>query len=520
MDVLLATPPTTSHRTAEENLGLGYIASSLRAAGLKVAIIDAWLEGLTPGELAEQLERSSPRVFVGFSAYRTNMATAVETLDLLRVRGFTTPAVAGGYGPTFHAEDFIESGFQYVLRGEAEEAAVRLALELRKSAPSLAVIPGLSYKARSGTIRHNAPLAPPELDDLDPPDRDTLRLTLARRSAVHVSTSRGCLAHCLFCSIIAFQRAAGAPRWRHRSLTSVLNELRTLHDAGVRHVKVVDDSFLEPPRDATWCERLADGMHELGLGDMTLRGSIRADRVDLRTALALSRAGFVAFSCGVENFADTALKRMNKSASSAQNLSALAAFAEAGILVQMGMILFDQSTTMNELRTNAAALGLFDNVVTKGVFTEMYAAEGTAFTRHLRNRGLLQESESIATMNSSYKIADGQVRTAYKAMKLWHTAHARLYDKTIDPVSAPKALNRSELWSFMPAIRQLAGRDLRVFRVVIELIDAGVEGRDIEEHIRQMVLDASDESATINASVDALYAQARIEYDGDLNPFL
>lgn len=520
VDVCLATPPTSSHRTAEENLGLGYIASSLRAAGLKVAIVDAWLEGLTAGELAEQLERRNPHLFVGFSAYRTNMSTAVQTLDLLRTSGFTAPAVAGGYGPTFHAEDFLKAGFQYVLRGEAEAASVLLALELRKSTPNLADIPGLSYAGGSGTIEHNASLAPPDLDNLNPPDRDTLPLSLARRSAVHISTSRGCLAHCLFCSIIAFQKAAGASKWRHRSLTSILDELRGLHDSGVRHVKVVDDSFIEPPRDAIWCERLADGIQELGLADMTLRGSIRADRVDTRTASALSRAGFVAFSCGIENFADTALKRMNKSASSAQNVMALNAFAEAGILVQMGMILFDQSTTIEELQTNADALGLFDHIVTKGVFTEMYAAQGTAFTRQLRIRGLLQEPESIATMNSSYKIVDERVRIAYRAMKLWHTAHARLYDKAIDPVSAPKALDRTELWAFMPSIRQLAARDLEVFRTILERVGSGISEREIEEQVRQMIVDAANESAIINSEVDALYAQTRIVYDGNLNPFL
>ena len=45
--VVLATPAPVSHRTAEENLGLGYLASTLRQGGYEVMLIDGWLAGLS-----------------------------------------------------------------------------------------------------------------------------------------------------------------------------------------------------------------------------------------------------------------------------------------------------------------------------------------------------------------------------------------------------------------------------------------------------------------------------------------
>lgn len=46
--IILATPAPISHITAEENLGIGYLASTLREKGYNVKIIDGWLMGLTP----------------------------------------------------------------------------------------------------------------------------------------------------------------------------------------------------------------------------------------------------------------------------------------------------------------------------------------------------------------------------------------------------------------------------------------------------------------------------------------
>ena len=49
--VFLCTVAPNSHRTAEENLGISYLASVLRENGFVVGIIDAWLHPITDDEI-------------------------------------------------------------------------------------------------------------------------------------------------------------------------------------------------------------------------------------------------------------------------------------------------------------------------------------------------------------------------------------------------------------------------------------------------------------------------------------
>jgi anaerobic magnesium-protoporphyrin IX monomethyl ester cyclase len=456
-------------------------------------------------------------LFTGFSCYRPNMGDAIETLQMLK----TSPGlrVAGGFGPTFHTDEFLGAGFDLVIRGEAEASVVALAKVLETGSRRFHLIPGASF-LENGKPVHCPPSPAVPLDGLSFPARDTLPLVSARRSASHVSSSRGCMARCLFCSVIAFQREAAVPRWRARSAESVASELQSLFDVGVRHVKVVDDSFLEPPRDFDWCVEFADRMAEMVAGGMTLRGSIRADRVTRPIASELRRAGFVAFSCGIENFSDRALRRMNKSSNAQQNLEALEAFDAAGIFVQMGMILFDHDTSFEELLANALLLDRFDHIVTKGIFTEMYAAEGTNYTKLLRRQNRLLQSESIGQMNSVYRISDPKVEAIYKAVKYWHKTHVAIYDRTIDPVSAPKALSYDELRQFMRPIRRLRTLDNNFFSSLLEFSKGAVYSEELIRFTNIQISESTNEFARISNEVDILYQSFGMSYDAVINPFL
>jgi radical SAM superfamily enzyme YgiQ (UPF0313 family) len=161
--IVLATPAPTTHRTAEENLGLGYLAAVLRKHGHKVEIIDGWLEGLNPGELAGRILAVRDSTWLGFSCYRSNMAKAIETVESLRAAGRALPVIAGGFGPTFFAEQFVRSGFDIAVRGEAEYAVSELARYFCDGHPALEDIAGLTF-SRDGKIVDTGP--PKQEDNL------------------------------------------------------------------------------------------------------------------------------------------------------------------------------------------------------------------------------------------------------------------------------------------------------------------------------------------------------------------
>lgn len=517
-EIVLATPSPVSHRTAEENLGLGYLTSALRKGGYSTHLIDGWLEGLSPSELAERIAVVKNPLFVGFASYRSNMERALATIDILKDSGLNAPTVVGGYGPTFHTKDYLDAGFDYVFRGDADTSLVMLADSLSMGMPHIDSIPGMAYKINEAERYNPVVRQKPDLDTLPFPARDTIDLIKSRKTPVHLLTARGCQAHCTFCSIVAFQKLEGGSQWRARSVDNIVDEMTDLHEQGATFIKVIDDSLVEPPRDAAWCREWADKIQARRL-NFILRGSIRADRVTDEVLAELKRAGFVSFSCGVENFAPTALKRMGKTATLDQNITAIDLFKKHGLIMQQGMILFDHGTTLEELELNYDGLRRNDSTVIKGVFTEMYAAEGTSFSRLLEGRGLLADSVPVLG-NYRYPIGDVESRKVYVALKAWHKSHAQLYDKTIDPVSAPKAITGDQMGLFMPLIQELRHKDLDFYRKVMDLVYKGLDLEEVPALVKEEYFAQEAWYKQHSENVNDVYKRVGLEYDADENPFL
>ncbi len=436
--ISLITPSTKSHRTAEETLALGYLGAILRHDGFEVSIIDGWLEHLTTDEIIKKISSDKLPSLIGVSCYRSNLDQATEVLSALRSCCGSIPAICGGYGPTFHDELFLKSGFTVSVLGEAEQIISLLAHVLINGG-DINAIPNIAYCNAGKIIRtpRTEPIA--NLDSIFFPDRDTVQKTMEQKNFVHVCTSRGCMAHCSFCSISSFALSGSKKLlWRHRSVINIVDELKYLCDRyGVRHFKFVDDSFIEPPRDERWLQNFGNELEKHNLS-IKFRTQVRADKLSPEIVKAMKSCGWFSTSVGVENFSTTALKRMLKTASQTDNIAALEMLEQNKIYVQMGMILFDPYTTVAELKENLIYLKKYTWPINKGIFTEMYAAEGTMFTKKLGQRGML--SFGTKTQNYSYLVQDLQARRVYKMLKVWHLSHSKIYDWAIDALSAPKVL--------------------------------------------------------------------------------
>ncbi len=245
---------------------------------------------------------------------------------------------------------------------------------------------------------------------------------------------------------------------------------------GVQHIKIIDDSFIDGNRDEKWCEDFANAIQEKKL-KFLLRGSIRADKITDKILFNLKKAGFFSFSCGIENFSETALKRMNKGANLQQNLNALDLFKKYHIYVQAGQILFDPETTLQELNENYQYMKKYDWIISKGVFTEMFAAEGTSFTK-LIDKKHWKTSNTHQMGNYKYRIIDEKVNNAHDALKKWHILHMGLYDKAIDPLTSPKALSKEELKIFYDIYMKIRHKNLEIMGGVLERV---------ENHDREML---------------------------------
>lgn len=515
--IALIAPQSKSHRTAEETIALGYLASVLRQAKYEVVIIEGWLRKLTPSQIVDEINKGKYPSVIGISCYRSNLEQVKEILDIARERD-NILSLCGGYGPTFHDEDFLDIGFSVAVRGEAEHIIVQVVEALLNDC-DLGSIPGISYKAKGSIIRTDKSQPVKNLDNLLFPARDEILYSIQQKNPVHVCSSRGCMGHCTFCSIAAFSKNTKGMMWRGRSIQNIIDELRYLYETfGISDIKFVDDSFLEYPRDEHWAEDFSDKISYCRL-PLRFRTQVRADRLTLPIVKSLKRAGWFATSIGVENGSQKALKRMNKSACLEDNLKALEWLHDNGIYVQMGMILFDHATTMDELKENYLFLRAHDWVITKGLFTEMYAAKGTIFTRKMLKAGLLNIDNS-QQQNYCYAIIDKGARCANHMLKKWHQSHSYLYDWVIDSISAPKILPNDGYKAVSMLCQQLLNNDLDFFQEVISYIQKNESHNRDNDFIDKAILESLPVYKKIERSIKIIYNQYDLTYDAIPNPFI
>ena len=289
-----------------------------------------------------------------------------------------------------------------------------------------------------------------------------------------------------------------------------------MYKGGISFFKVIDDSFIEYPRDVVWCRNLADELEKRHIY-ARFRGSLIADYVTDDILRELKRAGFFSFACGIESFAPSALKRYGKRATLEVNCKALEAFKNNNLYVQCGLILFDPYATINELQINLHYLKRFKWVISKGIFTELYAAEGTVFTNKLlleKGSGELQRDNE----NYRYQIQDFRVRNIYETLKKWHKTHAYIYDLVVDPLTSPKNISSLSMQNLYELYLQIHELDLFILE---ELIDSS--GFPYE-YMMSLVDKKTNEFDEIYKAIEqealTIYNEEQLIYDGILNKYL
>ena len=514
--IILTTLSPKTHRTSEENLGIGYLKSSLTKKGYDVIIIDGWLNELTVEEVYEKIIKIDNVLFIGISTYMSNTQHTIDLIKMLKEKNKEYKILCGGFGPTFYPDEYLKNGADFVIRGEGEQVICKLADSLKYKQDQSDIL-SLSY-IKNNNIIHNemAPLVE-NLDIFPFPARDTLDVVINKKSTVNIVTSRGCSGNCDFCSVISFFRLSKGKVWRTRSIKNIVDEIEQLYKKGVTFIKVVDDSFIDGNRDEAWCKEFADEIEKRNI-KVKLRGQIRADKVTDQILFHLKRAGFFSFACGIENGSETALKRMNKKSTLIENKKALELFKKHGYIVQMGYILFDKNTSLDELKDNYLFLNEYDFTVTKGIFSEMFSAQGTKLNNKLRVSGNLIESDFINN-NNKYTIDDDKVKIVYNCLKKWHKSHSKIYDMTIDPLSAPKNIDDLSIKELYNCAMELKKEDLLIFKFILTKIELN-EYENLDKILDDIIEKRQYFYDEKSKEVQKIYVKNKLNYNADENPFI
>jgi len=302
-------------------LSLAYLKSNLDPSAARVRIFDCALEKMAADSprLARRLREFSPDV-VGVSCLSFNYGEARRILKTAKTLVPHAVTVMGGV----HASCDKETGrlrvqeIDYLLTGEAERTFPVFIEELCKGSPDLSRVPGLVWRGGDGSVARNPNYLEQDLDLIERPDYDAIRLEeylrrgyryhTRRKPNAPIWVTRGCPYRCRFCS---------APRMngstiRTHSIDYVVDWVEDLYfRKGIRLFSIIDDSFTS---DMDFAKEFCRAMISLGLpglGFATPTG-IRAQRTDAELLALMKRAGWECVSVAPESGSRRTLERMGK----------------------------------------------------------------------------------------------------------------------------------------------------------------------------------------------------------------
>lgn len=343
--VLLMVPVTSLVRHAPlfPDLGLGYIATSLKNSGHNVCL-RSWNMDPSAENFKGYLKKNRFDL-IGVKVFTKDVAAANKTIRMIKAESPDSSIVVGGPHPSTSEpydvmEDFDECDF--AIRGEAE-AGVPLLLEHivnngKGVQDGLEKIPGLVWKSE-GLIRSNPPYLAPDIDSLGfplwemmhPNDYKTpkiLGVTLKGNSAPIIVT-RGCSALCSYCA--AFKISGKAVR--SRSSASVLSEIEVLYNKyDVRHLFFMDTRFMQKTAVvAEICEGILRHKMEIAW-DCIGYEDLSSLSVDVLTLM--KKAGCRFINMGIESGSERIRKNIRKTGKLSEIREKIRIVKEAGIGVR------------------------------------------------------------------------------------------------------------------------------------------------------------------------------------------
>jgi anaerobic magnesium-protoporphyrin IX monomethyl ester cyclase len=396
------------------NLGLGYLASTLRERGYAVEILDVE----EPFEAIVGAIRRLKPIIVGFSLIFQFYVFRFEAMIAqLRAQGVDAHFTMGGHFPSLSYQHTLSLVPQLdsVVRFEGELTLLELA-DCLGTGRDWHSIHGIAYR-RDGEIVAT-PMRPlvRDLDEFPYPDRSIEPPMVLGRRALQLLASRGCVRTCSFCSIHMFYRTAPGKVVRTRKPAEVAREMRMLHDErGITVFSFQDDDF--PVFGKVWQKWTRDFIGELYRQDLPGRAiwkiNARADAIDPELFVEMRDAGLYLVYMGLESGSDEGLITLNKSITVEQNLRAVEHLKAQNILFDFGFMLLDPSSTFESILENVAFLRrIVGDGYMAAEFCRMIPYDGTPIKDQLAQQGRLRGD----VCNPDYDFLDPRLHEFYVAV--------------------------------------------------------------------------------------------------------
>lgn len=315
MKILLCFPPSIRSDYQIPDIGLGYLASSMRKNNHCVDIYQPRGE-TTLDKLRYKIREFQPDV-LGIKVYSLALPEVKSAIAIFREERPSGIIILGGPHVSVAEPNELFDTFpdvDFILRGEGEISLPMLIRSIELKCVNPSDIPGMVYKL-DGVPVANPPLLHRRLDDFDDPAWDLIDpRTYTERwffwtpefPAAPILTSRGCPHRCAFCA----QNVINGKIVRWRSLDRVLSEMDYLmKQYGVRDFDFIDDNFLMNPE---YVRRFCSGILERGWKIRFNCCGARLDNLDKDLVIQMERAGCNVISVGLESGSKRLLDYMRK----------------------------------------------------------------------------------------------------------------------------------------------------------------------------------------------------------------
>ena len=375
----------------QDNLGLRYLASSLREAAHEVRIESF---GIESGPLINVARLWVPDI-IGFSMIFQFMAPDfAQVINALRKAGVDAHFTMGGHYASFAPDTLLQliPELDSVVRFEGERTLVELTASII-SDECWQNTRGIAWRDAHGV--HTNPLRedPIDLDALPWPERADIAYDQQELPTASVLASRGCPYKCSFCSIITFYEGNGTRGRRRRDPIQVVNEMEYLvRERGVRLILFQDDDFLAGGRAAReWAQIIAREVIWRGLHErLRFKFSCRSDEVREETLVPLIQAGLSHVYLGVEAGDPEELKTLNKLITPEVHVRAGEVLRHLDLTFDFGFMLMEPWSTLSTVRNNLRFLREFcAEGYTVAGFCRTLPYVGTPMEQRMRAEGRL-----------------------------------------------------------------------------------------------------------------------------------
>lgn len=409
MKILLMLPYGGSYDWAIPDLGLGYIAGSLRKDGHDVSLFINQKEFSSQESFLKFIQEGKFDL-IGLKILYSAVNVARDTIKLIRSVDPGVKFVLGGAHVSAEAGNIFNliPEADYALRGEGEIGIVKFVRKFSISQlidDNLADIPNLIWR-RAGKIILNKEEVFNDLDSIPFPAwelMDPRRFPCApfsnnskRYPIAPIILTRGCPGNCTFCGAHLIQGKI----IRSRSVENIMAEIRFLTSQfGVKEIHFYDSNCAHrhgPLREV--CRRI---IYEKINITWCAPNGIRVDSIDEELAGLMKKSGCFQVSVGIESGSPRILKQIKKGITPEMVKNAVSILRKAKIEVNGFFVFGFPGETLQEIdKTVSFALNL---PLTSASFSILTPLPGTEIYHEVCNNNDLDIETSRSLSFMSYK---------------------------------------------------------------------------------------------------------------------